>query len=1123
MRILAVLLGAAIIFSCNKNEKPRFERLDATTTGIDFNNEVLEKDTFNILHNEYMYNGGGVGVADLNNDELQDLVFTGNKVTTRIYLNEGGFKFKDITDHFEGLDNKQWVSGATAVDINADGLTDLYFSCTMSKDSLLRKNQLWVNQGGGDEPTFKEMADEYGIAEAGYSMHSAFLDYDLDGDLDLYVLNNIVTAAVPTNYHNKIIDGSSVNNDAFYENLGNGKFKNITIQSGVVYEGYGLGIAVGDVNKDGYPDLYISNDYVSNDLLYINTPLEGDKGGKRIFKNLSPEYLSYHSRFSMGNDMADINHDGNLDIMSVDMMPEQYARKKQTINGNGYNVYTNNEKYGYEPQYVRNMLQLHSGFINGQMQPFSEVGMQLGIYQTEWSWSPLFADYDNDGDRDLLMTNGFPKDLTDKDFTNYKAQVYGYLAGDKDILPKIPIVKVPNYAFENISNETEAQSTIPSFANHTKEWGLDIPSFSNGAAYVDLDNDGDLDYVTNNINDPAFVYRNTTIAGSSAGAEGNNDKEQTTSYLRIALTGNKPNTMAIGSKIELWSGGRLQYYEHFLTRGYISSVDPVVHFGLGKGANIDSLRVIWPLGKTTTLLTQVKPNQLLNLKEAEAKPYSPPTLAASPLFEKMDSAIAYQHVQNDYVDFFQNQRILQHKFSQVGPCFAKGDLDGDGQDDLLIGGSADSPTTVFLVKNGGFQQTEIPGLTGKKTCLESDMAILDLDGDGDMDVLASAGGYANENKEEYRHCAYFNQNSKGATGKFERVELPAPPYPASVVRPADFDKDGDMDIFIGARVEKNNFPKAASSMLLINNGGKFDQNQPLDLGMVTDATWSDIDGDGFADLLVAREWGSVAAVMNKGGKKLEITENQSLATKNGLWYSVTATDLDKDGDDDYVLGNLGENHRFTVSDKYPLKLYAADLDKNGAIDPVAAAFWKDKDGKMQEYPVNYLDELASQSPFFKKIFTSYTRFSFATMDTILGGFPMPKEAIIAVNTTSSYIIWNDKGKFTWERLPAEAQVAPIKKVLADDFNGDGLPDLLLVGNDHSFDVSTGYYDSNRGVVLLGKGKRSFEVLPAAKSGLGLRGQVDALAYFKGETPMLVLGVNRKGVEVFRWKKGKENL
>ncbi len=1101
MRILAVLLGAVLLFSCVKQQTTRFERLDASTTGIDFNNEVLEKDTFNIMRNEYMYNGGGVGVADLNNDGLQDLIFTANKVKSRIYLNLGSFQFKDITDHFEGLDDKQWLSGVALVDINADGWNDLYFTSTMSNDSLLRKNQLWVNQklGADKLPSFKEMAADYGIADMGHTMNAAFLDYDLDGDLDLYILNNKVGQEVPTNYHIKKTDGSAINNDAFYRNEGNGKFTNVTKEAGITIEGFGLGIAVGDINKDGYPDLYISNDYISNDLLYIN-----QRNGS--FKNEVRDYLSYQSRFSMGNDMADVNNDGNLDVMTMDMMPEAYFRKKQTINGNSYNIYDNNRKYNYEPQYVRNMLHLHNGFQDGKMLPFSEVGQMAGVYQTEWSWSPLFADYDNDGDRDLLVTNGFPKDLTDKDFTNYKAQVYGYLAGDYDIIPKIPIVKVPNYAFENTGDYQ--------FSNHTAEWGMDIPSFSNGAAFADLDNDGDLDYVTNNINDPAFIYRNNTIA------EGQKPEEQP-SYLRLALVGNVPNTLAIGTKVELWSGGKLQYHEHYLTRGYLSSVDPVIHFGLGKNAGIDSLKVIWPRGKTSTVLMGVKPNQLLTLKEADAKPYmgspAPPSFANS-LFERMKNALDFVHVQEDYADFFQNQRIIQHKFSQIGPCMAKGDLDGDGKDDLIVGGSAQMPTTVFLNKGDRFEKANFTGLTDTRKCAESELLVLDVDGDKDNDVIALAGGYANENDTDYQHIIYINNG-----GSFSPTPLPVPPFVASVVRPNDFDKDGDPDLFIGARVKRNSFPLAPESYMLVNDGGKF-MPQKLDIGMVTDATWSDFDSDGFADLLVAREFNTVAFLKNENGKKLVPTEQSDLAKMHGLWYSIAAADLDGDGDGDYIVGNLGENNRFHITDETPLKLYAVDLDKNGQIDPLTTAFWKDKDRKMQEFPVNYLDELASQSPFFRKRFTSYTNFSHCTADSIVGHLDVKKEELFFANTASSFVVWNEgKGKFKWEHLPAVAQTAPVKKILVRDFNADGQPDVLLAGNDHSFDVSTGYYDANKGILLLGKGNRSFEVLPASQSGLAFKGQIEALLYFEGEPSMLVVGANRDSVRVFKHKNTKESL
>lgn len=1092
MRSATLILGCTLLFSCGQKQVTRFERLEASQTGIDFINEIIEKDSFNILHNEYMYNGGGVGVADLNKDGLQDLVFTGNKVKCRIYLNQGELKFRDITDKFEGLTNDQWISGVAVTDINADGWPDLYFTSTMSTDSLKRKNQLWVHQGPGADglPSFREMAAQYGIADMGHSMHAAFFDYDLDGDLDLYILNNTVSKESPTNYHTKITDGTSANNDRLYQNTGDGHFTDVTKQAGIVYEGFGLGLAIGDLNKDGYPDIYVSNDYIANDLLYMNQ-------GDGTFRNESPKYMPYHSRFSMGNDMADVNKDGYLDIMTLDMMPEQYFRKKQTINGNSYVIYEYNERYGYEPQYVRNMLHFHNGFLDGQMLPFSEAGQMLGVYQTEWSWSPLFADYDNDGDRDLMITNGFPKDLTDKDFTNYKAQMYGYLVDDEGLLPRIPIVKVSNYAYENTGDFR--------FADQTRKWGMDIPSFSNGASFVDLDNDGDLDYITNNINDPAFVYRNNTIGKLNEQAN----------YLKISLAGDAPNTLAIGAKVELWSQGQVLYSEHFLSRGYLSSVDPVIHFGLGKTERADSIKVIWPNGRRISLQKDVPANQNLVLREADASPYDAPAshLAGdAPLFRQQDGAIPYTHVQEDYVDFFQNQRIIQHKFSQLGPCMARGDLDGDGKDDLFIGGSAQSPSVVFLYKGDRFEQSAFEGLTGQKQCLESDIAIFDADQDGDNDLAALSGGYANERDEDYRHYLYENKN-----GVFSRTELPLPPFPASVVRPCDFDKDGDIDLFIGARVKRGHFPLAPPSYLLINDKGGFsaDRVLSLDLGMVTDAVWADIDGDGWKDLLAAREWNSIALLKNREGRELQAAEEESLAGRHGFWSAISAADLDGDGDDDFIVGNLGENHRFHVSEQYPMGLYAIDLDDNETIDPLATAFWKDANGQMQEYPVNYLDELAAQSPFFRKKFTSYTNFSLSTIDSILDRSAIGAEAKYQVNTTSSYVLWNEGGKLQWERLPPAVQIAPVKKILLRDFNGDGQPDVLLAGNDYSYDVSTGYYDANRGIVLLNKGKRAFEVLPPSRSGLALKGQAEALEFFEGDTSWLVVGINRGHVRVYK--------
>jgi enediyne biosynthesis protein E4 len=1087
-RIFLLLALSTLFVSCFKST-PRFELLPGEVTGIEFNNVVLDQDSFNIMHYEYMYNGGGVGVGDLNNDGLMDLIFTGNKTSSRIYLNKGDFKFTEITSNFEGLTSNQWISGVCVADVNADGWNDVYFTSTMSKDSLNRRNQLWVNQGLKEgQPQFKEMAEAYGIGDMGHSMHAAFFDYDLDGDLDLYVLNNVINKEVPTNYRIKIADGSAVNNDQLYQNSGDGTFKNVTKEAGIVFEGYGLGIAVGDVNKDGYPDLYISNDYIANDLLYIN-----QRNGK--FINQSKNYFSYHSRFSMGNDMADMNNDGNLDIITMDMMPEQYFRKKQTINGNSYFVYVNNEKYNYEPQFVRNMLQLHNGFQDTTMLPYSEVAQMAGVYQTEWSWSPLFADFDNDGDKDLFITNGFPRDLTDKDFTNYKAQVYGSLADDAHMIARIPIVKVSNYAYEN-TGELK-------FVNQTQPWGMNIPSFSNGAAFVDLDQDGDLDYVVNNINDPAFVYRNNTIGKL------NEDKN----FIKIDLQGKNPNLSAIGAKVELWSNGVYQYSEKFLSRGYISSVDPILHFGLGKATTVDSIKITWPTGKMMTVVKGAKANQILKLNEEEAIPLvNSPLKKIDYLFSKVNGIADFTHVEKDYIDFFQGQSIMPHKFSQIGPRMTQGDLTNDGHEDLLIAASNGQPTTLFVRKADRFLPADLPGLTSDKPGQESDLVILDIDKDGDNDVLAVTGGYTLEDEKAYQHFLYRREGAG-----FIKETLPVPPFPASVVRVMDFDHDGDSDVFIGCRVKKWGFPVALRSYLLINEDGKLktDDKFAFDIGMVTDALWTDYDNDGWEDLLVAREWNSLIVLKNEKGLGLKEHSDSKMENMHGVWTSLSAGDFDHDGDEDYLVGNLGLNNRFTISEEYPMRVYAIDLDQNGFIDPVSTAYWKDEKGVMQEYLINYLDELAAQSPFFRKSFTSYSKFSYSTAREMIKTDTIATKRTYYVNTASSYVLWNDNGDFTWQELPAAVQVAPIRKMLVADFNGDQIQDVLVAGNDHTYDVSTGYYDANKGLILLGSDSKSLHVLPPSQSGLLLNGQVESLLYFKGDTSYLVSGINRRSLSVFK--------
>lgn len=1102
-RIYPLLFCIVLLLAgCKEQGKPDklFELLPSDQTGVHFANNLRESDQLNILTYEYFYNGGGVGAGDINNDGKPDLFFTGNMSGSRLYLNqtEGAGKsihFKDITEEAGIRIPGGWARGVSMVDINADGYLDIYVCRAGPAQAGLLTNLLFINQKNN---TFKEEAKAYGLDFNGNTTQAAFFDYDHDGDLDAYLVTNVMNMRGPNTIRKKVSDGSSPNADRLFRNNGNGTFTDVSQQSGILEEGYGLGIAVVDVNNDGWQDVYISNDYVSNDLLYIN-----QRDG--TFQNRITDYFKHQSYSAMGNDAADIDNDGLVDFITVDMLPEDNVRRKNMFGLMNYDRHLSELRMGYEPQFMRNTLQHNNGNRPGSGDAFfSEIGRYAGVQATDWSWGALFADYDNDGFRDLMITNGYPKDITNRDFVMYRMAEHEQQmrsgSGDNrklvEALKQVEGAHLPNYVFANNRDLT--------FANKSADWGFDIPSFSNGAAYADLDNDGDLDLVMNNIDHEAFIYQNHS--------ERNRELRQ----LTVRLKGPALNTNGLGAKIWVYNAGGQQYLEHSPYRGYQSSVESNrVYFGVGKFKTLDSVVVIWPDARCQ-VLTSVAANEPLELdytKSTAQKGDRANTKSAfiAGLFTETDGiGTTFLHRDDLYIDF-KVQPLLPHLLSQNGPGVAVGDANGDGLDDFYVGGAFNQSGSIFIQNRQG-RFSGSPLVHGQK--YEEDMGSLffDADGDGDSDLYVVSGSNEFETGSKYYQDRLYKNDGKG-NFSLDAKALPMLTGSGSTVNAADFDRDGDLDLFVGGRLSPGMYPLPGESYLLRNDGGKFTELTSSlapglkSIGMVTSALWTDFDQDGWVDLIVAGEWMPVTFYKNKQGKLTNATATTGLTHSTGWWNSIVSGDFDEDGDMDYILGNVGLNSEGKSSDDKPLTMFAKDFDQSGSMDPVMARYIGN-----DLYPVHPRDEMNSQMNFLKKRFIYYADYSKAKITDIFKPEELQDARKFVCETMESVMLENKgNGRFAMHHLPGAAQLGAVYGIIAEDFDQDGHLDLLLSGNSHAAESISGRLDGLNGLLMMGDGKGAFQPLKAAKSGVLIPGDAKGMAHLRlANGSSLVLAAQNNG-------------